>query len=232
MSNSIRNFFRKKTEITPNIKLAAYKILKWWKKYSATKELKSVYQTLNNIPKNNIQQLFDMSFAIKKKFDNLPGGGLSCGTLVDLLISEFFNKNIPQSYKEHRQDENDFILANIPLSFKKISGKSSIALDWSKNKNKNEKTYFNSHILILNLVSSKWNDQNIKAGFYIIDRKFCKLKIHLSANNKTNSLITYKELHKMLSRSINQNLFIPGPDTHSDLEFNLLNCFNNTPINS
>jgi hypothetical protein len=143
-----------------------------------------------------------------------------------------FNKNIPQSYKEHRQDENDFILANIPLSFKKISGKSSIALDWSKNKNKNEKTYFNSHILILNLVSSKWNDQNIKAGFYIIDRKFCKLKIHLSANNKTNSLITYKELHKMLSRSINQNLFIPGPYTHSDLEFNLLNCFNNTPINS
>ena len=55
---------------------------------------------------------------------------------------------------------------NTNLSLKKINGKSSIALDWSKNNTDNKKKYFNTHIMIINLKTQQWwkKSPNIKSN--------------------------------------------------------------------
>ena len=130
---------------------------------------------------------------------------------------------------------------NTNLSLKKINGKSSIALDWSKNNTDNKKKYFNTHIMIINLKTQQWwkkspniksnnnkftiyNDE-IKMGIYFIDKKYCKTRIKLSENNKTNSLIDSQYLYLMLQRSKRLGLCLELSTPNEIIKFSILNAF-------
>lgn len=164
------------------------------------------------------------------------GAGLLGGCLIDILVSKFFEIKLSK-YTENKQGESDMKICDVPFSFKKINGKSTIALDWSKNKNIGSKEHFKYHILIINLKTSKWwkngpkekdnityNDI-IKAGIYIIDKNYCKSNITLLSNNKTNTLIDSISLYKMIKDSISKNLYIEIPQSDKHIVFNILNAF-------
>lgn len=120
-------------------------------------------------------------------------------------------------------------ICGIPFSFKKITGKTCISLDWSKNKDNFTKKYFTNDIIILNLKSGKWwkntNNTFIDAGLYFIDKNYCLENIKLSSNNKTNSLINAKCVYNMLLDCIKKNKFIKIPASNKTYEFNILNAF-------
>lgn len=159
---------------------------------------------------------------------NKDGAGLSSGSLIEFYLADTIKK-IP-GFEVYNVGESDLKINDVCLSLKKINGKSNIALDWSKNPSNSNKTYFNNHLMIINLknqvwwkkspVSPKFNNVqysiNIPAGIYLIDKEFCKRSIVLSSNNKTNTLIDSEYLYIMLLNSINNDLFIefPKPDTN------------------
>ncbi len=51
------------------------------------------------------------------------------------------------------REKRDMKICGVPFSFKKITGKACIALDWSKNKDDIKKDYFTNDIIIMNLKS-------------------------------------------------------------------------------
>jgi acetyl-CoA carboxylase beta subunit len=127
-------------------------------------------------------------------------------------------------------------ISNVPVSLKKINGKSTIALNWSKNKSQDDTTkYFSQHIVVINLKSEKWwkkplnNDviytKEILAGIYFINKFFCRRYITLTENNKSNSVIDSKNIHKMLDHSISRGLYIQLPDPNKKIKFNILKAF-------
>lgn len=206
------------------------KIQKWWRRYTNIKLLKRIKNYIqNNLSSDDFKELSEKCFAITKKCKG-DGAGLSGGILIDMLLVEFLQTKLTQ-FKEFHNGESDIIIDNIPLSQKKINGRSTIALDWSKNKDIIHKNNFNYHILIINLKTEQWwkRDKNyndiIYAGIYIIDKQYCKRFIILSNNNKTDRLIDQKQLYKMLKRSYRCNLFIPLPEPEQNLKFNILNAF-------
>ncbi len=151
--------------------------------------------------------------ALLKVCNNSDGSGLNSGHLIDLLMGE--EEVCTPCY----EGEADFIIGGVKTSFKKISGKSTIALNWSKNPKKSDKKLFTCPILILVLSTGKWwkrklNYTNIiEKGFYIIDPN-CKEWVVLSSNNKSNTIIKSEYLYKMISISKEQDLFIPLPKSH------------------
>jgi hypothetical protein len=141
------------------------------------------------------------------------GGGLSSAVFVDMFVTDFLEEELGE-FKTYRQGEADCMILDNPLSFKKICPKKSdpsIALDWSKNKEKSEKEYFTDDIMIFSFKSlkSKLFKNDIPTGIYLIPKDFCKKNITLKENNKTNSLIDKKSLMKMMDESFKKKLFLP-----------------------
>lgn len=192
---------------------------------------------IQNLTDNDLYELATKCNSITK-FCKGDGAGLLGGSLIDLLISKFFETKLDK-YFENKQGEADMKICDLPLSLKKINGKSTIALDWSKNNNSNIKEYFTHHIILINLKSSKWwknkpkvninNNINynniIYAGIYIIDKNYCKNNIKLSSNNKTNTLIDSVSLYHMITDSIIKGLYIKIPHSDKNVTFNILNAF-------
>lgn len=220
----------------------------WWRKHTSLTSLKKVHSILKeHLREPDLQRFVNMCKAISYKC-NGDGAGLSSGTLIDMLLCEFLRDKLPATlFTEYHDGECDLKIGEVPLSMKKINGKSTIALDWSKNKNttKTKIEYFNHDILIINLKTEQWwkntprgiggGDSNIKikisyndcipSGIYLIDKLFCKYYITLSCNNKTNSLIESVCLYKMLKRSILLDLWIALPPSNETLDFQLLKSF-------
>ena len=272
--DSLISNFSKKLNITSNENdnnvgkiTNIIKIQRWWRKNNSILELKKILNYIkNNLTESDLYTLVNSCKSITTACKG-DGVGLSSGYLIDMYISKFFTTKLTE-YREYHQGESDMKIYNIPLSQKKITGKSEIALDWSKNESKNKitvkveeqelekdkpktrintkqniknktKQHFSSHILIINLKTSKWwksepkniinkkiiyNDI-IKSGIYLIDKKYCKNYIKLSKNNKTNTLIEHKYVYAMLKRSMQQQLYIELPEPNKILEFNILNAF-------
>jgi hypothetical protein len=172
------------------------------------------------------------------------GAGLSGGFLVDMFLTEYLSTRI-DTFTECHIGESDCCILNVPLSIKKISGKSSIALDWSKNgETTKSRERFTTDMIIVNLKTQQWwkkeptsgcisqeeKDSSfystiIKSGLYVISKTYCKDKIKLSSNNKTDSLIDNISLYKMLKQSIKENMFIEFPTEIPECKFNILNAF-------
>jgi hypothetical protein len=216
------------------------KIKKWWKKITSIKELNSARNILRSaLTDSDLQELSNTCNAVTMRCKG-DGAGLFCGALIDMVLCAYFKKKLNDLYEEAHSGESDIKINNTELSLKKINGKSTIALDWSKNKTDNKKTYFNCHVMIINLKTEKWwktkpnkiignkiityNDE-IKSGIYFIDKKYCKMYIKLSENNKTNSLIDSQYLYLMLKRSIMLRLYIELPTPNKNIEFNILQAF-------
>jgi len=219
----------------------ANRIQKRWKKHNCIKELVKIFDCINSkLTPSNLQELSDWCYAIQQECTG-DGAGLSGGYLIDMVISKYFSKNLEEYYVESHSGESDMKIHNINLSLKKISGKSTIALNWSKNKTENKnKEYFNTHIMIINLYTEKWwksspkkiisnkninFSQEIKMGIYLIDKKFCKKYIELSSNNKTNSLIESHYLYWMIQRSMRLGMFLELPTPNENMKFNICNAF-------
>jgi len=173
------------------------------------------------------------------------GAGLSGGILVDMFLSEYLSSHI-ESFTECHIGESDCCMLGLPLSIKKIRGKSVIALDWSKNGETTQKRErFDTDIIIVNLKTQQWwkKEPNcgyatqeekessfyssvIKAGLYVISKTYCKNHVKLSSNNKTDSMIDSVSLYKMLIHSIQSNMFIEFPTEEVPAcKFNILNAF-------
>lgn len=191
----------------------------------------------SNLDIKYLQELSNKCNSVNNYCKN-DGAGLLGGCLIDMLISKFFENKLKE-YKEYREGEADMMLCNIPLSLKKINGKSTIALNWSKNKNDIGKEYFKDHIIIMNLKTEQWWKKNpkksadnkiiyndtINAGIYIIDKNYCKSNIKLTSNNKSNSIIESKSIYEMIKNSINEKLYIELPEPNKNISFNILNAF-------
>ena len=130
------------------------------------------------------------------------------------------------------------MICNEKLSFKKINGKSNIALNWGKNLTEGKKEKFMENIMIINLKSEQWwkngpkgmsNDidftKQIPAGIYIIDKYYCKNNVVLSSNNKTDTLINSKYLYMMLRHSKRHHLYLPLPSEDKQYKFDILSAF-------
>lgn len=156
-----------------------------------------------------------------------------------MLICEFFSKKINKC-EEYHCGECDIKINNELYSLKKINGKSTLALDWSKNNTKNKKETFTHNIILINTKTSQWwknspkninlNDninytKQINSAIYIINKDYCKKNIVLTSNNKSNSIITEQYVYKMIYNSIEQKTFIELPDKNKELKFSLLKSF-------
>lgn len=223
----------------------AISLQKWWRKRTNIKELTKIHSYLSSsLSSDDLQDLSNKCHSITKRCKG-DGAGLSGGTLIDMLLCDFFTERLPL-YSEYHDGESDMKICGVPLSQKKINGKSVIALDWSKNEaketsgTKETRLRFASNIMIINLRAERWWKNNptqtkanikitynniIPSGIYLIDKQFCKYFIELSSNNKTNTLIDSQFVYIMLKRSISQKLYIDLPSPNKALKFNILNAF-------
>lgn len=217
-------------------------IQRWWKIHTTIKTLKKIFEYLSDkLTLDDLQELSNKCCAITSTCTG-DGAGLTSGSLIDMLLCGFLKTKLPQ-YTDNHCGECDMKICDIPLSLKKVTGKSTIALNWSKNKIvvKPTRTHFSCDLMIINLKSEKWWKNNptsvknskikityndtIQSGIYIIDKQFCKHHIKLASNNKTNTLIESQDLYIMLKRSMALNLFIALPNPNKTLKFNILDSF-------
>jgi len=235
-------FFIRKTMSNTRNNISATLLQNWWKKRTNIKELRKIHKYLSiSLSNEDLQDLSNKCHSITKRCKG-DGAGLSGGTLIDMLLCDFFAERLPL-YSEYHEGESDMLLCGVPLSQKKINGKSTIALDWSKNEVKEpreQRVRFASNIMIINLRAERWWKNNpthtksnikiayndiIPSGIYLIDKQFCKYFVGLSSNNKTDTLIDNQFVYIMLKRSISQKLYIDLPSPNKDLKFNILNAF-------
>jgi hypothetical protein len=212
------------------------------KKEPVKHSLHEIYNKLVDLLTPNILvDIISKLHAITAEFTG-DGAGLSGGVIVDKFIISYLREFIPD-FKETHKGESDCTLFGLSLSIKKISGKSTIALDWSKNgKESIKRERFNTDMMIINLKTEQWwkkgpvgkksaseKDINflstIKAGIYFISQTYCKLNIGLSSNNKSDSIIDNRSLYLMLKESIKDNLVIEFPNEFPNQTFNILNSF-------
>jgi hypothetical protein len=147
-----------------------------------------------------------------------------------MFITNFLKMELDENkYEIFHKGESDMKICGVPFSFKKITGKACIALDWSKNKDDFKKDYFTNDIIIMNLKSGKWwkngNNETIDAGLYFISKEYCSKNIKLTSNNKTNSLISNEYVYNMLLDCVKKNKFIKFPDSNKIYKFDILKAF-------
>ena len=230
----------------------ATRIQRAWKKYGSLMILRKIVGYLRTeLTQEGLQELSNKCQSISQICKG-DGAGLLGGALIDMYICRFFQTRL-REYQEYHCGESDMKLCGIPLSQKKISGKSTVALDWSKNPTDAKKESFRSHILIINLKTEQWwksrprpakpaiqgsagghssdseslveYNQIMPSGIFLVDKYFCKQHIALSSNNKTNTLIDSKSLYRMLHHSVCQNLYVEIPPPNETIPFDILHAF-------
>lgn len=219
--------------------MAAAQIQGWWRKHTTIKKLIDLHGYLTASLTADILQDFVNKCAAISTYCRGDGNGLIGGMLIDMLLSECFAENLTQ-YKNYHTGESDMSICNMTLSQKKITGKSHIALDWSKNKQQSKRERFTCNILLVNLKTDQWWKHNpttilsklhivytttIPTGIYIADKAFCKHYIKLTSNNKTNTLICQQYVYCMLNRSIAAHLYIRLPSPDKKLTFSIASAF-------
>ena len=155
------------------------------------------------------------------------GAGLSGGSIVDLFLTSFLSNHLPNCESFHN-GESDFKINNYPLSLKKISGRSQIALNWSKNNKSSDTKWFQCDMMIINLKTEKWwkkkHTDLIPSGIYFIPKQYCT-NIVLSSNNKTDTLIDSYQLYEMLKFSKTHDYMIELPDPDPSITFCIEQAF-------
>lgn len=156
----------------------------------------------------------------------------SGGTFMEQVLFEMF-RTLLRDFSVCHAKQADCTLLGHRFSFKKITGKSCIALNWSKNKGDHQDHQTFEHpILLMNLKEGKWwrnkahFDKFIPMGFFLLDHAYCNQNVRLKVNNKTNSLIDQEELYKMMIHAMEQQrvLPLPAPSTNR-FSFSLGSCF-------
>ena len=135
-------------------------IQRWWKKrmemdVGGSHVLHRImYYLRRDLREMELQELSNKCHSISHICKG-DGAGLLGGALIDMFICRFFQTKL-REYEEYHCGESDMKICGIPLSQKKISGKSTVALDWSKNPTDAKKENFNCDMLIINLKTEQW----------------------------------------------------------------------------
>jgi DNA (cytosine-5)-methyltransferase 1 len=137
---------------------------------------------------------------------------------MEQTLFEILGHHVPD-FHVHHHGQADCIMSDTRLSFKKITGKSTLALNWSKNENTTSTTAvrFDCPILLLNLKEGKWwrnrkdMDRFLPSGFFLIEKNYCNTHVCLKSNNKTNSLISAEDLYRMITSSMEEGLVLELP---------------------
>lgn len=202
--------------------------MKYNRKVYDMSRLKSIKQHIEKcLTSKKKTELMSYCLSIQKRLRG-DGCGLSGGVLIDMIITEYFKQHIT-GFEEYHIKDCDFKILDVSFSFKKINGKSSIALNWSKNQKANDKC-FESNVCILNLKSGQWwkrkdRIEMIKSGIYFIDMDFCNENVTFLSNNKTNTLINDVNLYSMLLYAKQNGLFISLPEDAEIKEMMITNAF-------
>jgi len=214
------------------------------------KSLLDIFQYLkSNLTSERLTEFVSKLNAIRDVFTG-DGAGLSGGIVSDKFTMAFLSLHL-SGFTEHHVGESDCAIQGYPLSLKKINGKSTIALNWSKNpENSIKRDRFNNDIILLNLRTEQWwktapksasskeREENfftttIKAGIYLISKTYCKSNVCLKSNNKTDTLIENIQLYRMIKNSIQDDLFIEFPTTLNEIKFDILKAFSHVhPIDA
>ena len=186
-----------------------------------------VAQVRNEFSSSLLSELSSKCHAISRTCKG-DGAGLLGGCIIDMFLTSFLCSRLSDCESFHN-GESDLKINKYPLSLKKISGKSKIALNWSKNKTKSDDSkWFQCDMMIINLKSEQWWKKDktdmIHAGIYFIPKEYCS-DIILSSNNKTDTLISPDQLYTMLQFSNKHNYMIPIPDPDPSLTFCIENAF-------
>lgn len=152
-------------------------IQRWWRKTSSMKCLRNIFDYLKNkLCPCDLQTIVNYSRSISTVCKG-DGAGLTGGVMNDMMLCSFFKQKLPE-FSEYHKREADMKIKEVPFSFKKISGPSGLALDWSKNTNNDDerrcakraskrakvsarkdkvaREKFSCPIMILNLKSAQW----------------------------------------------------------------------------
>ena len=65
----------------------------------------------------------------------------------------------------------------------------------------------------------------IKSGIYLLYKDFCKKRVTLISNNKTDTMVSNVFLYELLQNCLENDLFIEFPNPSTTLEFNILDAF-------
>lgn len=216
-------------------------------------ELKKIIEYLEKyLTPDKLQEISNMCIAVNNSCTG-DGSGLSSGTLIEKVVSAFF-KNILPEFECYNIGQADMKICGNPVSFKKTTGKSELASNWTKPKklkpneiitNKSNEKYikipFQEHILIINLKTDKWWKRKpgvevrnnlkfppydiIPMGIYIVDKEYCKKNVVLSSNTKTDTLIKNYYVYNMIQNSILNKLYIKLPEPNKKIKFDILKAF-------
>ena len=153
------------------------------------------------------------------------GCGLRIGGYVDDLVTELFRQST-HKFESYHSNDADCKIGGVPLSLKTCTNPAgtTFALSWSKNKTTDMSNNFSSHIMVIVSKSGQWwkSEDEIKAGIYLISKNWCKYNITLSSNNKSNKIISRREVYKMLRNAVH---FIPLQESKHAYKFNILKAF-------
>jgi len=203
------------------------------------KDLKRIHSYLKlNLSTLDLQEISNKCHTINVLFKGNDGSGLTGGCLIEMLITKYFEMKF-DNYKTYHKGESDMEICNLKLSLKKITGNSTIALSWSKNKTiKCDEEFFVNNIFLINLKTERWwkkaplkmkGNLNythvIKSGIYLLDKDFCKKRVTLISNNKTDTMVSNVFLYELLQNCLENDLFIEFPNPSTTLEFNILDAF-------
>lgn len=193
---------------------------------SKNKDIDEAFEYIQS--KLTVENLQDISNKIHTldKYCKGEGGGLTSGSFIDKFIIEIFEEILDkEKFEPFHKGESDMKICGIPFSFKSNKPQSSIALNWSKNKNDFNKSYFTTHIMILIKESRKWwkknNNEMIYAGLYFIDKEYCVKNVKITSNNKTNALVSNKYVYNMLLDSVKKNRFLKIPDSNKTYKYSV-----------
>ena len=101
----------------------------------------NIYHLFKSYLTNDLkQEISDKIFTIQNHHKS-DGNGLITGSLIETVLQEIFNQYFP-NFKTYNNGQADMKINDYIFSFKKINGKSNLALNWSKNEKKKKKIFF------------------------------------------------------------------------------------------
>lgn len=179
------------------------------------------------------QELCDRAIALTNFYSGqrLSGAGLSCGQLTDAMVNHFMQVLTSNVWNAHHNGQADFVVYEMPFSFKKLRTSSDLALHWSKNSdNDASKAVFDVPIMIWIQQSSMWYKRDgesfVEAGWYFIPTHLCQTIVKFHSNNKSNTVIKKRYVYELLKTSRQLDLMIPFPsDVQHVYNFDLNSAF-------
>ncbi|NDE16827.1 DNA (cytosine-5-)-methyltransferase [bacterium] len=160
------------------------------------------------------QEIADKLWTLDRHF-KADGKGLITGTIMEQTVFEVFTVALG-TFEVVHEHQSDCAIMGHRLSFKKVSGKSQLALQWSKNPTGFCGT-FEHPILLLNLREGKWWrrksgwDRHLPAGFFVVDHDFCNTHVCLKRNNKSDSVMDAAAVYTMLVAAMDTDCFVALP---------------------